>query len=53
MPFSELGDLLESSRELGQLAASSKSLYCSELVVRGTARPNQVGVVGVCEAIRP
>ena len=53
VPFSELGDLLKSSRELGQLAASAKSLYRSELVVCGTARPDEIRVVGVRQAIRP
>ena len=53
MSLSELGDLLQSSREFGQLAASAKSLYRSELVVCGTARPDEVRVVGVRQAIRP
>jgi hypothetical protein len=51
--LSELGDLLKSRWELGQLAASAKSLDCSELVVRGAARPDQVRVVGVRQAICP
>jgi hypothetical protein len=51
--FPELGDLPKSRRELRQLAGPAQSFYRSQLLVCGTARPDQVRVVGVRQAIRP
>jgi hypothetical protein len=51
--FPELGDLLKSRRELRELAAPPQSFYGSQLIVCGAARPDQVRVVGVRQAIRP
>jgi hypothetical protein len=53
MSLPELGDLLKPRGQLRQLAAPTKSLYRSELVVRCTARSDQVRMVGVCQAVRP
>jgi hypothetical protein len=49
--LAELGDLLESRGEPGQLTASSQSLYGLQLIVRRSARPNEVRVIGICEAV--
>jgi len=49
----QLGDLLKSRGELRQLAALTKSLNGSELVVCSTARPDEVRVVGVRQSVRP
>jgi len=45
--LSELGDLLESRRESRQLAAPAQSFHGSELIVRGSARPDKVCMVGI------
>ena len=52
MSLSQLGDLLKSRGELRQLAALTKSLDGSELVVCSTARPDEVRVVGVRQSVR-
>jgi hypothetical protein len=49
--LAQLGDLLKARWELRQLAASPQSLYGPQLVVCGSARPDQVRVVGICQAI--
>jgi hypothetical protein len=51
--FPELGDLLKSRREARQLAASTKPFHGLQLFVRGTARPDQVRVVRIRQAIGP
>jgi hypothetical protein len=49
----ELGDLLKSRGESRQLAAPTQSLHGLQLVVCGSARPDQVRVVGIRQAIGP
>jgi hypothetical protein len=51
--LAELGDFLESSGELCQLAGPPQSLYGPQLVVRCSARPDQVCMVGIRQAIGP
>jgi len=51
--LSELRDLLKAYRELRQLAAPAQSFHGFELVVRGSARSDEVCVVGVRQAISP
>jgi hypothetical protein len=51
--LAELGDLLKSRRESRQFAAPTQSLNGLQLVVRSSARPDQVRVVGVRQAIGP
>ena len=53
MSFPELGDLLESCGQLRQLSTPAKSLHGSKLVVRSTARPDEIRVVGVGQAVCP
>jgi hypothetical protein len=47
----QLGYFLKSRRELRQLAAPAKSLYGSQLVVCGTARPDEIRVVGIRQPV--
>jgi hypothetical protein len=51
--LSQLGDLLKSCREPRQLAAPAQPFHGSQLVVRGSARPDEVRMVGIREAIGP
>ncbi len=53
MSLPQLGHFLKSRGELRQLAAPTKSLYGSELVVCGTARADEIRVVGVRQPVRP
>jgi hypothetical protein len=53
VPLAELGDFLETRRKLCQLAAPAQALDCSQLVVRGSARPHEVRVVGIRQAVGP
>jgi hypothetical protein len=49
--LAELCDLLESRGEPRQLAASSQSLYGLQLIVRRSACPDEIRVIGVCKAV--
>jgi hypothetical protein len=49
----QLGDLLESSGEVRQLAAPTQSLDCTQLIMRRSARPDQVRVIRIRQAIGP
>lgn len=51
MACTQFGDLLESRREFLKLAAAPQALDCTQLFVRGTARPDEVGMVGIREAV--
>ena len=53
MSLPELGDLLESRGQPRQFAAATQSLDGFQLVVCGSARTDQVRVVGVRQAIGP
>ena len=53
MSFPKLGDLLESRGQLCQVSSPAKSFHRSKLVVCSTARPDEVRVVGVCQAVCP
>jgi hypothetical protein len=49
--LSELGDLLKSRRQPRQFTTPTQSLDGLQLVVRSSARPNEVRVVGIRQAI--
>jgi hypothetical protein len=51
--LSELCDLLKARREPRQLAAPAQSFHGSQLVVRGSARPDKVCMVGIRQAVGP
>jgi hypothetical protein len=51
MACAQLGDLLQARRQPVELTAATQVFHRAELFVRGTAGPDQVGVVGVGKTI--
>jgi hypothetical protein len=52
MPFAKLRDFLEAVWQLRKLAAPPQTLDRAELIVRGPAGADEVGVVGVGQPVR-
>jgi hypothetical protein len=49
--LSQLGDFLKPRRQLSELSRAAQCLHGLELLVRGSARADEIGVVGVGEAV--
>src|SRR5262245_37354803 len=50
--LAQLGNFLQSRRQLLQIPGATETLDCTKLLVRRTARANEVRMVGVGESIR-
>jgi len=52
MTLAQFANLLQASRQPGEVSAATEPLHCTELLVGCTARPHEVRVVGVGKAVR-
>jgi hypothetical protein len=51
VPLPQLCDLLEARWQLRELPAPAEAAYCTQLLVSSAARPHEIGVVGVRQAV--